>query len=208
MVAVLVEECRSINITQVVFHDNNGYGLEFKRSVNMTITNSIFKDNYYRQVSSDCLIVGGGMSVYHDRQTQHQSYYITISSVIFDSNSANTVKIHKYSFNKIGGGLGLQLKNQTNVTLSVSDCTFFNNSAASGGGMHIFLASSSSYNKLTFTNCNFTDNKASLYSGGGLDIYISVYKGSKPVRNEQRMGAESPYTVPGAHALRLWITIK
>ena len=49
--------------------------------------------------------------------------------------------------------------------------------------MHIFLASSSSYNKLTFTNCNFTDNKASLYSGGGLDIYISVYKGSKPVRN-------------------------
>ena len=74
--------------------------------------------------------------------------------------------------------------------------------------MHIFLASSSSYNKLTFTNCNFTDNKASLYSGGGLDIYISVYKGSKPVRNEQRMGAESPYTVPGAHALRLWITIK
>ena len=43
MVAVLVEECHSINITQVVFHDNNGYGLEFKRSVNMTITNSIFK---------------------------------------------------------------------------------------------------------------------------------------------------------------------
>ena len=123
------------------------------------------------------------MSVYHDRQTQHQSYYITISSVIFDSNSANTAKIHKYSFNKIGGGLGLQLKNQTNVTLSVSDCTFFNNSAASGGGMHIFLASSSSYNKLTFTNCNFTDNKASLYSGGGSDIYISVYKGSKPVGN-------------------------
>ena len=142
------------------------------------------------------------------RHKQHQSYYTTISSVIFDSNSANTVKIHKYSFIKIGGGLELQLKNQTNVTLSVSDCTFFNNSAASGGGMHIFLASSSSYNKLTFTNCNFTDNKASLYSGGGLDIYISVYNGSKPVRNEQRMGAESPYTVPGAHALRLWIIIK
>ena len=117
MVAVLVEECRSINITQVVFHDNNDYDLEFKRSVNMTITNSIFKDNYYRQVSSDCLIVGEGMSVYHDMQTQHQSYYITISSVIFDSNSANTVKIHKYSFNRIGGGLGLQLKSQTNVTL-------------------------------------------------------------------------------------------
>ena len=49
--------------------------------------------------------------------------------------------------------------------------------------MHIFLASSSSYNNLTFTNCNFTDNKASLYSGGGLDIYISVYKNSKPVGN-------------------------
>ena len=73
MVAVLVEECRSINITQVVFYDNNGYGLEFKRSVNMTITNSIFNDNYYRQVSSDCLIVGGGMLVYHDRQTQTTS---------------------------------------------------------------------------------------------------------------------------------------
>ena len=175
MVAVLVEECRGINITQVLFHDNNGYGLEFKRSVNMTITNSIFKDNYYRPVSSDCLTVGGGMSVYHDRQTQHQSYYITISSVIFDSNSANRVKIHKYSFDKIGGGLGLQLKNQTNVTLSVSDCTFLNNSAASGGGMHIF--------SLTFTNCNFADNKAPLYSGGGLDIYISVYNDSKPVGN-------------------------
>ena len=69
MVAVLVEECHSINITQVVFHNNNGYGLEFKRSVNMTITNSIFKDYYYyRQVSSDRLIMGGGMLVYHDRQ--------------------------------------------------------------------------------------------------------------------------------------------
>ena len=30
MVAVLVEECRSINITQVVFYDNNGYSLECK----------------------------------------------------------------------------------------------------------------------------------------------------------------------------------
>ena len=161
------------------------------------------------------------MLVYHDYQTQHQSYYITISTVIFDSNSANTVKIQKYSINKIGGGLGLQLKNQTNVTLSVSDCTFFNNSAASGGGMHIFLASSSSYHKLTFTNCNFTDNKASLYSGGGLDIYISVYKGSKPVRNvihfkscnfignrAENGGRVSIYTVPEACALRLWITTK
>ena len=94
----------------------------------MTITNSIFNDNYYRQVSSD--LVGGGMLVYHDYQTHYQSYYINISSVVFDSNSANTVKVHKYSFEKIGGGLRLQLKNQTNMRLSVSDCTFLNNSAA------------------------------------------------------------------------------
>ena len=172
-------ECQHVNIKQVNFKNNNGSGVQFTKSTNLNVSQSHFDSNYYRAKN---LMIGGAMFVYHN-ETQSKPYFINISSVTFVSNSANTMEIATFSFEKTGGGLKLQLGNQANATVSISDCTFKNNTAVSGGGVHLFIFSSSSYN-ITFDNCTFTNNDASVYSGGGLDMLISTWGKRRPVRDQ------------------------
>ena len=183
--ALYFNKCHHVNIKQVCFKNNNGLGVQFTNTTNLSVSESVFRSNYYRAIKdSGHLIVGGGMFVYYN-ETRQEPYFINISSVTFDSNSANTMEIATFNFVKTGGGLKLDLgSNQTNATVSISDCTFKNNTAVSGGGVHLFIFSSSSYNNITFDNCTFTNNDASVYSGGGLDMYISTWGKSRPVGNK------------------------
>ena len=183
--ALYFNKSHHVNIKQVCFKNNNGLGVQFTKTTNLSVRESVFYSNYYRaKKDSGHLMVGGGMFVYHN-ETHSEPYFINISSVTFVSNSANTMEIATFNFLKTGGGLKLELgSKQTNVAVSISDCTFKNNTAVSGGGVHLFIFSSSSYNTITFDNCTFTNNDASVYSGGGLDVYISTWGKSRPVGNK------------------------
>ena len=182
--ALYFNECHHVNVKQVNFKDNNGFGVHFMKSTNLNVGESHFYSNYYQpKKDSRHLTVGGGMFVYHNER-QSESYFIKISSVTFDSNSANTMKIASFNFAKIGGGLKLQLGYQANTAVSISDCSFINNTGVSGGGAHLFIFSSAKNNNITFDNCNFTNNNASVYSGGGLDMFISTKEKSRPLANQ------------------------
>ena len=177
--ALYFNKCHHVNIKQVCFKNNNGLGVQFTNTTNLSVSESVFHSNYYRAIKdSGHLIVGGGMFVYYN-ETQSKPYFINISFVTFVSNSANTIETATFNFAKIGGGLKLQLGNQTNATVSISDCTFKNNTALFGGGTQLFIFSSSRNNTITFDNCNFTNN-----TGGGLDMYISTWGKSRPVGNQ------------------------
>ena len=185
--ALYFNECHHVNIKQVNFKDNNGFGVHFMKSTNLNVGESHFYSNYYQPKKDSRhltpLTVGGGMFVYHNER-QPEPYFIKISSVTFDSNSANTMKIASFNFSKTGGGLKLQLGNQANTAVSISNCSFINNTGVSGGGAHLFIFSSAKNNSITFDNCNFTNNNAPVNSGGGLDMFISTKEKSRPLANQ------------------------
>lgn len=165
--AILFHNCSRLNISQVMFSRNTGYGLTIHRSGNASIVNCFIEHNYCHSK-----IPGGGISVYLEGQ---QYQHIHISCCKFNSNFADCEMPSIYSAN-IGGGIRVKVLDQNISSVLISNSTFINNSAVSGGGIYVLIGQTSSRNNISVQGCRFLKNKSMNYSGGAIDIYLSVFK--------------------------------
>lgn len=83
-----------------------------------------------------------------------------------------------------GGGLGIFLADKaTGYSITVYNCTFFNNSALRGGGMHVLFLNSAQNNELNVLHSCFEENRTPTRSGGGVDLGYIFHNNELPEGN-------------------------
>ena len=170
-----------------------GYGLYVYNCNNVIITNC----SYYHSALCDLSVLdhnynsysGGVYIAFHDTQYSNTTLELTHSNMtkccsvnyggglIMDSAHGGQLKISfnnlKFSYNKAvheGGGISAYFNGNGNVTLVISNCTFFNGTAIYGGGMYIAVGIQS-FN-LIIDNTEFLNNSGEYASD--IDILLLV----------------------------------
>ena len=149
----------------------------------VTVSSSTFENNHAQSVFTDLLsrVSGGGLSIttlYDNSRcsvAQRRVSY-TIQNCTFSNNSANSTvatahipAILSGSYvNNRGGGVAFYVMNPLVVTINVSHCNFFNNTAPHfGGGIYIFSPKVVTEEIFIIANNWFEGNEAG-NSGGGI----------------------------------------
>ena len=147
----------------------------------VTVSSSTFENNHAQSVFTDLLsrVSGGGLSITisYDSSScsvaQRRVSY-TIQNCTFSNNSANSTVATAHTpailsgsyVNDRGGGVAFYVENPIAVTIDVSHCNFFNNTAPYfGGGVYIFSPKGVAEEIFNIANNWFEGNEAA--SGGG-----------------------------------------
>ncbi|HND33410.1 MAG TPA: hypothetical protein PLA94_25600, partial [Myxococcota bacterium] len=141
---------------------NDGAGIFINYGSNK-VTNNLIQDNV-------CDDDGGGMRVYVGQGVVVTDNTFLRNSTVDDggglklSHNRNTIARNYFEGNIAGdAGGGLELDDETS---NVDDCTFINNQASRGAGMHTWMAGG----RITLQNMTFEGNVASVCGGAiGID---------------------------------------
>ena len=181
--ALYFENVTNVVIDNVVVNNSIGMGVAmYDVTGNVTVSNSIFRNNSVPSHELDIYPGGGGFSVeftyckpgYNissscQYNTINKTSYF-IYNCTFDHNTASTLNQDHSSYPSQtfgasnqqfgrGGGLSIFFKGHSvNNTIKITDCVFDNNKAVWGGGFHSDIVDYSTGNVLTLENCNFTNN--------------------------------------------------
>ena len=175
---------KNVTIDDVVVSNSIGRGVAmYDVAGNVSVTNSIFRNNSVP--SHECKLYpgGGGFSVeftyckLDSNYTPSSSCYNTNEGALyifhnctFDHNNASTInKLHNPYVSKTfgidnqqfgrGGGLSVFFKGHSIMNnISISNCMFDHNYAIWGGGFYSHIVDYSTGNVLTLENCYFTNN--------------------------------------------------
>ena len=172
----------NVTIDDVVVSNSIGMGVAmYDVNGNVTVSNSIFRNNSVPSHELTLYPGGGGFSVEFSYcklggnisstcyDTNEGASYL-YHHCIFDHNNASTINpthtsypsetfgVTNQQFGR-GGGLSVFFKGHSlqNV-IYISDCVFDHNYAVWGGGFHSDIVDYSTGNMLTLENCNFTNN--------------------------------------------------
>ena len=189
--AVMITNATKVLLQQLVIANSHGYGLLIANSYGSVLLNTInFFDNRITDIQQQYYIQGGGglAILFTPHLTQDTARY-TISSCIFEGNSAIVPGASILSHPQLegmGGGLWLTIrKKASGIQVSVKDCQFRNNSGLFGGGMYVRISGKSNDCQITVSESAFIANHADVYGGGGTDIgYTSdFYQSRVPTNN-------------------------
>lgn len=165
-------ECIGVELNSIAVNDSNGTGVAlYNVSGNVTVTNSIFSFN---KVPNDSMKLPGGGGIYAEF-TEGTNITVTpqytIRNCSFIGNAAvsvegvdtpSTVRHHaSYHFQQFGSGGGLSINLRNSIchgVFSVQQCSFINNTAVWGGGIHFMLLSNSTGNQFIVRNSQFHNN--------------------------------------------------
>lgn len=195
--AVYFENCTNITILQVAVKHTQGIGLVFYNSKGLVeIDSSEFVNNSIPNSLGNGFPGGGGvyieftpciLGISSDRN-------ICITNSVYNTGGHYLVQRCNFTLNKAysarsyfkrsgfrtfgqGGGLLISLRgNASRNTFIIKKCSFTNNSALWGGGLHLLVTNSSKGNNITVSETHLKGNQAK-DGGGGVTIYFtSPYK--------------------------------
>ena len=162
-----VFNCQNVTITNTIVQDNSGTGRLIKT---------------YRGNS-------GGIAIgFNTLPENYLNPTIHISNTIFQNNQANGFRTPNRAvaagvYLGRGGGLGLFLnESMQNLTITISDCVFENNSVRLFGAGLFILTQSYLYNQINIfvERCRFGQNSAN-FGGGGVQLsYLHSGNNSRP----------------------------
>ena len=203
--ALYFHYCTNISITSATFEDNRGVGVViYDSSGTVAIGDCIFSGN---KVSSDDSATMGGGGVHIEITSCPVGFASTcnasqngfefknslygIRNCNFTDNNATTLLVDVSSYVTLvsgekqalgrGGGVYVGMGRSTsNVTVTISYCTFARHSAVFGGGIFVGIDENARNNTVTVEDCNITDSTAN-ESGGGL--YMLYASKSVEMRN-------------------------
>ena len=181
---VIFQESSEVQVRNVTITQSSGYGIIFMNSVNVIVASSSFENNRPRKqamsLSEDS--TGGGVHLimhnFSDIDTDTHSHYL-FNDCSFTRNSATgDIPVRQMSKTHKGGGLKIVLDGSMAQTITISNCTFQENDAISGGGVYISFELGKKKNQVTIKDSTFQDNNAHEGYGGGLHLHY-VTKASR-----------------------------
>ena len=204
--ALYFHYCTNISISSATFEDNRGVGVViYDSSGTVAICDCIFRGNQMSPNDSETFGGGGGVHIEitgcpvglaSTCNTSQNGVYIDksiydIRNCNFTDNNATTLLVNVSSYITLipgekqalgrGGGVYVGMgRSASNVTVTISGCTFAGNRAVFGGGIFVAIKENATDNKVTVEDCNITDSIAN-ESGGGL--YLLYASRSDEMRN-------------------------
>ena len=181
--ALYLENVTNVTIDNVVVSNSIGMGVAmYDVTGNVTVTNSIFRNNSVPSYEVDIYPGGGGFSVEFtycklvsnissscNTTTNEEAIYL-FDNCTFDHNTASTLYQNNTSYPTQtfgtgnqqfgrGGGLSIFFRGHSmqNV-INIYNCVFDHNKAVWGGGFHSDIVDYSTGNMLTIKYSNFTNN--------------------------------------------------
>lgn len=198
--AVYALNSTDVNIESCAFVNNRGIGLVlFDTNGYVSIMNSNFTNNFVPEDEQTIYNGGGGIYIEHtyctpgllDCDYQSNPYsndsVYRISRCNFVNNHATTLPEQSSSefiyqqrtesrLFGAGGGILVVLKGASSGnSLTISSCTFENNSAGYGGGILVNLQDFIRNNEFYFESCNMSNNHAH-FGGGGIAVGVLFYE--------------------------------
>ena len=174
-VALYFENVINVDIDNVVVNNSIGMGVAmYDVTGNVTVNNSIFRNNSVPLHENKTYPGGGGVSVEFSFCTPGIVNYCNCTNAFylfknckFEHNGAST-NLHCYATETFGssnqqfgrgGGLSIFFRGHSLFNkIEISDCVFDSNKAVWGGGFHSDIVDYSTGNVLTLENCIFTNN--------------------------------------------------
>ena len=200
--ALYILNSTNITIESTNFVNNRGLGLSlFDVDGFVSVLECTFSGNSVPENERDIYNGGGGLYFEHTYCTpgltphcdfRNNPYsnqtLVTVSNCLFSKNHGSKVPnqsaallVYQQKTNSRrlgnGGGITMTLKGLSNKNeITITGCTFENNSAGFGGGMDIQLQDYVTDNDVLISNCQFVNNSA-MNGGGGMFIGIFYYEG-------------------------------
>ena len=170
--AISIKDSQNVMLTNLSVSNSIGGGIKFNNTVgNVVLQNcSFFKNPGKIQDYTYDITYGGGIHVVLNNTMLHAvNYHIDKST--FESNAVIPSEESYDQINsKHGGGAFFHFKSLINLTISITNTKFINNT----GGLTIHLKHAVN-NKIRLTNVTFTGNEVTSSMGGGLYVF---YKNS------------------------------
>ena len=196
MAAIHFHSCKDVAISNVNVTGNRGAGLAIigPRGGMISIEHSQFSKNRVPLEHQSSYYGGAGVYVREINETGGESVQIQLFYCTFEHNQATFPYVFTFLnvFNRPrtgsgrGGGMDILLLHASGNSITLSHCTFHNNTAYLGGGLAIQIDEDSHHNRVYIEHCMFEgngcveDNKSG--SGGGVHLGYGV---------EERTGLES-----------------
>ena len=207
--AVYILNSTNIILESVAFVNNRGVGLAlFDVNGSVSIGESNFSGNAVPESEHNIYNGGGGLYIEHTYCTpgltpncnfqnnpHNNNTKVNITNCQFTNNHGSHVPnqsatqlVYQQKTNSRrlgnGGGITITLKAYSHQNkISISRCTFGNNSAGFGGGIDIQLQDYVTDNDIKIVNCKFINNSA-FNGGGGVFIGIFYYEGDTIFGNQ------------------------
>ena len=170
----------------------------------ISISNSVFTTNIVPEGERQHLFGGGAILIEYTfctpgqqscnstHNTHNRNNEFMIDSCLFDSNKATDVDVRNTSSSLYtvqfpirsgsdsnyvgqGGAISITFKgNSEQNFISISNCTFSNNSALYGGGIEPFFEDTATGNNITINSCRFIQNTACKRGGGAMELVYVV----------------------------------
>ena len=197
--ALYFHYCTNISITSTTFEDNRGIGVViYDSSGTVDVSDCIFRGNMMSPDDSETFGGGGGVHIeitscpvgFASTCNTSQNCVDVDNSIYqirncnFTDNNATTLLVDVSSYITLvpgekqalgrGGGVYVGMgRSASNVTVTISGCTFARNSAVFGGGIFVVIEEKARNNTVTVEDCNITDSIANENGGGLYMLYAS-----------------------------------
>lgn len=132
----------------------------------------------------------------------HNSHFISNSANRNDPNNSRPVLLKE---NGHGGAVLIRLSNTDNSKITISDCTFTNNSAqVDGGAIYIYLSEDTSSSSFVLRNNTFTGNGVEEASGGAVSVNSFSFTFNNSILVEDCSFTENRGSAGGAFSVALY----
>ena len=197
--AVFLLNCRDVNITNCVIYRSDGTGISMlNTNGNVFIEHTNIIESSLRSNSSDIMMFGGsGLHIEFDycsngnhaynhtncsRSEHYSNAYYMIYKCTITGNRANASQSLEYWYNigPMGSGGGAHFGfaiNAANISITLNNCSFHNNSAVMyGGGLKLQFYKTTHKNQVSLIHTIFSNNSVpSDKMGGGLEVSFSHF---------------------------------
>ena len=191
--AVYFENCTNITMLQVAVKNTHGIGLVFYNSRGLIkIDSSKFVNNSIPNNLENDFPGGGGLYIEFTPciPGTNSDRGICVTNSVYNTGGHYVIQKCNFTLNRAysarsyfkqsgfrtfgqGGGMLISLRgNASRNTFAIKNCSFTNNSALWGGGLHLLVTNSSKGNNITVTETHLEGNQAK-DGGGGITIYIT-----------------------------------
>lgn len=172
--ALFFVNCTELTLDALSVRNSLGSGVFMRRiSESISVTNSNFMGNHVAEDNSP-----GGSGVYLVFSSTHHSS-VTFQKCHFENNRASFPGANLNERHRLGGGLSIEVKNNSSDNfIEIIDCFFHHNEALWGGGMYLAYNGKPQNNNITVRNASIVNNSCGK-SGGGIDIGYNLTYGNR-----------------------------
>ena len=203
--ALLILNCTNVTIDTCTLRHSRGKALTlYDNSGQIYIKNSHFTDNSAPKIENAHFFGGGAILIeytycspgYHNCDSRNSANNsIVIENCMFDGNRAignsatYTLSSHAFQFpirsdsdsnyKDQGGAITMIFKRfSSNNSITIFNCTFYNNTARFGGALEQFFENSASGNRITVNHSRFVGNRALYRGGGAMELVFTLGSGT------------------------------